>query len=856
MGYGIKLKKPAFTKDTHLYTLKSIPEVLIPVEQYHTVTVNQGDHVKIGGVLGVSFSAQTPLLSSVSGTVGGVYNIKGHEYIRIVNDNKYQLSNTITPCKKRLSEMSREEMIERIRVCGISEWKQLCTAKGIARFIINCADSDPYANKNKCIIKNKRSELIGGAKIIMKLLSVRLCEFVIEKNETEAINILVDSIGDSKLFDIVEISPKYPYGEPERLLTQLPDSETLSEEELFVLSPDVVCAVYMAFAKGIPYVRRAVTVGGSAAYAKGTYLLPLGTPVKYLTDNVTSKENGAEPFSVIKNGTMSGSFATTEDAVITSSTHTLTYINNSELSLNTDACISCGKCDRVCPDGLLPSLFIEKHSDNFTDALGLSGMDLCSGCGACSYVCPAKLPIHEIAREDASLPKPNEYHKKRVQKHAPFITSTDNATTINLDIALCLAVLLAWSVCVFGTRALIVSLVCVASAVVSDLLFSLLTKLSLRSTLTLSSLVCGLACAMTMTVRVPLYLCAAAPFIAIVLVRGAFGGRSKNIIHSVFCARIFISLLWHEPFIYPERAYTMFDRILGNTAGGLGEISALLIAVCALYLIIRKITPVTPIIATLSSLSIITFLTSETGNAANNMSISLLGSAILFVSVFNSSEYSTIPKGITGQIAYGIVCGSLSALIVRFTDHEGAYIAAVLASLATVPLFSRIRQAEPLPLDDGTATEPNVDLEAIFGKEENDETDVQDNISSIPERTVPATTEIPHVENTTPSKNESASFSERPKHKAPDESRAADARTADVRTADASRFDTENFHIDSAEELLSILTAELGMNTEEQQVQTTNEQSELKIENDAEYSTAMFDRLYDELDVSNPPDKK
>lgn len=844
MGYGIKLKKPAFTKDTRLYTLKRIPEVLIPVEDYHTVTVSNGDRVKIGTLLGVSLTPQTPMLSSISGTVSGIYSIKGREYVRIVNDNKYELSETLSPCKKRLSEMNRTELIERIRVCGIPEWKAISEAKGISRFVINCTDADPYSNVNKCIIKSKRRELIGGAKIIMKLLSVRMCEFAIERNETDAVNMLIDSIGDSRLFDIVEISPKYPYGKSERLITQLPDSEQLDENELFVISPESVCAVYAAFAKGHVHIRRAVSVGGSAAYAGGTYLLPLGTPIKYLTDNVTDNEDGSEPFTVIKNGVMTGARTTAEDAVITSRTHSLSYVRNSDLCATDDICISCGRCDSVCPEGLLPSLFIEKHSDDFDKAVGLSGMDMCSECGACTYVCPAKLPIHDIACNTASLPKPNEYQKKTTRRHAPFISSKDSTATINLDLSLCLLVLLIWSVCVFGARALLVSLISVTCAVTSDLFFSVLTRSSPRSPLDLNSVVCGLMCAATMTVRVPLYLCAVAPVIAVILVRGAFGGKSKNLIHSAFCARVFISLLWHEPFIHPERPYTMFDRILGNTAGGFGEISAILITVCALYLIIRKIIPIIPTVTALFSFAVITFLTSEAGNAASTVSVSLLGSAILFVSVFASSEYSTIPKGMTGRAAYGIICGAVSALILRFTDYEGAYIAAILASVLTVPLFSRIRQAEPTYAGESATPEREVDLEAIFGTDEEKEPAERDiSAHAAPENVIDKN--VPEVQDV------DLSYAQEQPHA----SKKAEAQADEnAKNTDNGKFDTESFHIETAQELLSILTAELGMSINEQNEPAQKGRQDTK--KDADFSTAAFDLLYNEVDVDTSAEKR
>ena len=43
MGYGPKIKKPSFTKDTALYTKKDLPKVLIPANDSYTLTVKAGE---------------------------------------------------------------------------------------------------------------------------------------------------------------------------------------------------------------------------------------------------------------------------------------------------------------------------------------------------------------------------------------------------------------------------------------------------------------------------------------------------------------------------------------------------------------------------------------------------------------------------------------------------------------------------------------------------------------------------------------------------------------------------------------------------------------------------------------------
>ena len=56
-----------------------------------------------------------------------------------------------------------------------------------------------------------------------------------------------------------------------------------------------------------------------------------------------------------------------------------------------DICIRCGKCNEVCPVGIMPASIIndKKHAKELK-------IDKCIKCGLCSYVCPSKIEVREI----------------------------------------------------------------------------------------------------------------------------------------------------------------------------------------------------------------------------------------------------------------------------------------------------------------------------------------------------------------------------------------------------------------------------------------------------------------------------
>ncbi len=60
------------------------------------------------------------------------------------------------------------------------------------------------------------------------------------------------------------------------------------------------------------------------------------------------------------------------------------------------ACINCSYCERICPNGLLPSFIMKAlHGDDLEEALNLGLLDCCK-CGLCSYACPSKIELSRI----------------------------------------------------------------------------------------------------------------------------------------------------------------------------------------------------------------------------------------------------------------------------------------------------------------------------------------------------------------------------------------------------------------------------------------------------------------------------
>ena len=126
---------------------------------------------------------------------------------------------------------------------------------------------------------------------------------------------------------------------------------------------------------------------------------------------------------------------------------------------------------------------------------------------------------------------------------SPHIRGDFRTSRLMLDVVIALIPTLIVGVISLGFRALLVTLISMASAVVAELLYSLLFKK--RNTLTdCSALVTGMLFALTLPASTPYYVVALGSAFAIFFVKLLCGGLGQNIFNPALAARAFmLSLL-------------------------------------------------------------------------------------------------------------------------------------------------------------------------------------------------------------------------------------------------------------------------------------------------------------------------
>ena len=263
---------------------------------------------------------------------------------------------------------------------------------------------------------------------------------------------------------------------------------------------------------------------------------------------------------------------------------------------------------------------------------------------------------------------------------SPHIRGNFRTNRIMMDVCLALLPALIVGVMRFGFRVIPVTTICIGAAIVTEWLYSLLTK-SRNTTLDGSAIVTGLLLAMTLPHTVPYWQCVVGSVFAILFVKCLCGGLGQNIFNPALAARAFLLLIYpvgitrylgvdgvsaatplHHMVMPALPEETIMDMFLGNCPGSIGEISAAALLVGFAYLLWRKVISARIPVAYIGTVAVLTLVFHKTDAPLQWMLYSLFGGGVMLGAIFMATDYATSPATPRGQIVYGIGCGVLTVL--------------------------------------------------------------------------------------------------------------------------------------------------------------------------------------------------
>ena len=288
---------------------------------------------------------------------------------------------------------------------------------------------------------------------------------------------------------------------------------------------------------------------------------------------------------------------------------------------------------------------------------------------------------------------------------SPHVTTKNSTAVIMRDVLIALLPAVIAGCVVFGLRALLVVAVTTAACVFFEWGFEKLCHTP--STISdLSAAVTGVLLAMNLPVSIPLWQAVFGALVAIVAVKGLFGGIGKNFANPAITARIVMFLAFSKSmtaWVFPDavssatplammangESVDYLTLLLGNHGGCLGETSALALLIGFAYLLIRGViswhTPVC-FVGTVFVMSLIL------GQDAVGQ---ILSGGLMLGAIFMATDYSTTPSTDWGRVLFGIGAGLLTVLIRFYGAYaEGVSFAILFMNILT-PYLSRWTETKP-----------------------------------------------------------------------------------------------------------------------------------------------------------------
>ncbi len=290
-------------------------------------------------------------------------------------------------------------------------------------------------------------------------------------------------------------------------------------------------------------------------------------------------------------------------------------------------------------------------------------------------------------------------------------------------VLLSLIPLVAAAVYFFGWRTLVVLAVVNAAGFLAEFLFARVYKQQVTAAVFVTSFLFTL----TLPPNIPLWIAVVGIAFGVIFGKMVFGGFGRNIFNPAISGRAFIYASfgvpltsgWVEPIkgvfggfssfqadvltgatplamISSGEPVSLLKLFSGNTAGSLGETSALLILICGIYLLIKKTASFRIVLGGVAGFVVFQLLFRLTGiaGAADTLS-ALLSGGFLFGIMFMATDPITASQTTNqGRWIFGAAVGMLTALIRTFSVWpEGITFAILLANMFAPLLDYLLKQA-------------------------------------------------------------------------------------------------------------------------------------------------------------------
>ena len=313
----------------------------------------------------------------------------------------------------------------------------------IKTLIVNAVECEPLIQVDKLLLATYTAEILESLMFLIKSFKIEKCIIAVKSGQRDLVDEVRLKIKSNKI-QIQEVPSVYPMGDEVILVREVTGIELNRGElpinkGLVILNLETVFNIYKKMFYDLNVTHKYVTITGEVENP-GTYLLPIGTPIKRVLSHITPTH--LTDYGILMGGPMTGHLVCGEDTIKKNTKALIVLPRNhkvvrnlmasSETSLKRimTACSQCMACTDMCPRNLMGH-DVQPHKlmnamanglNNYTESLHTALG--CVNCGICElYACH-----HDLAPRKMMVLVKQAYAKNGVrpspvesQKVSPFI---------------------------------------------------------------------------------------------------------------------------------------------------------------------------------------------------------------------------------------------------------------------------------------------------------------------------------------------------------------------------------------------------------------------------------------------------
>jgi len=216
----------------------------------------------------------------------------------------------------------------------------------IETILINGCECEPYLTCDHRVMLEQTDSMILGIQMAFKALGAKRAIIGVEDNKLDAVQHLELALSDIPEISVQAVVTKYPQGAEKMLIDSLldmevPEGQIPAKIGVAVYNVGTMAQLGSLVPENRGLIERVVTVSGPGVSKPGNYLVPIGTPLRFLMEQVDANTEKGE---VILGGPMMGMSVASLDVPITKGVSGIVVLEEQSEDLKQKLVMPCIKC--------------------------------------------------------------------------------------------------------------------------------------------------------------------------------------------------------------------------------------------------------------------------------------------------------------------------------------------------------------------------------------------------------------------------------------------------------------------------------------------------------------------------------